>query len=87
MEVALTKVSSKGQVVIPAKIKRALGIKTGDKLLVLAAGDAILLMKVPKASFLEIAKPIWERVRELGLTEEDVSALIEEAKAEGRSRQ
>jgi AbrB family looped-hinge helix DNA binding protein len=86
LEVALTRVSSKGQVVIPAEIKRSLGIKSGDKLLVIAAGDAILMVRVPKAGFLELVRPVWERVRELGLTGEDIDVLIEEAKAEGRPR-
>ena len=84
MEVATTKVSSKGQVVIPADVKRAVGIKEGEKLLVIALGDTILLKKITGKTFEQTVKPVWDRVRQVGLTEEDVDAIIREAKAQSR---
>jgi AbrB family looped-hinge helix DNA binding protein len=48
MEIALTKMSSKGQVVIPSELRK--GIKEGDKLVIIK-NDHQLIMK--KASRLE----------------------------------
>jgi AbrB family looped-hinge helix DNA binding protein len=43
MEVAMTKMSSKGQVVIPAEMRE--GLKEGDKLLIIQTKDQIILKK------------------------------------------
>lgn len=70
--------------VIPAAIKRAAGIREGDKLLVLAVGDTIVLKPVVRQTFRASLRRVWAKVRELGLSEEDIDALIEEAKATSR---
>ncbi len=85
MEASTTKVSSKGQVVIPLSVRRAAGIREGERLLAIALGDTILLKKVVDKTFEETVKPIWGRVRRIGLTEEDVDAIIREAKAQSGS--
>ncbi|MCL4534105.1 MAG: AbrB/MazE/SpoVT family DNA-binding domain-containing protein [Bacteroidetes bacterium] len=41
-------VSAKGQVVIPAEIRKALGIKKGDQVDFVKYADAVYLVKVPK---------------------------------------
>lgn len=41
LEIAITKMSSKGQVVIPSEMRK--GIEEGDKLLVIKDGDRIIL--------------------------------------------
>ncbi|MEM2905447.1 MAG: AbrB/MazE/SpoVT family DNA-binding domain-containing protein [Candidatus Bathyarchaeia archaeon] len=84
LEVATTKVSSKGQVVIPADVKRAVGIREGERLLVIALGDTILLKRMTGKTFEETVKPVWDKARQVGLTEEDVDALIREAEAQSR---
>lgn len=43
MEIAITKMSSKGQVVIPAEMRE--GISEGDKLIVIQNGKQIILKK------------------------------------------
>jgi AbrB family looped-hinge helix DNA binding protein len=85
VEASTTKVSSKGQVVIPVNVRKAAGLKEGEKVLAIAIYDTIVLKKIVDKSFEETVKPIWNKVRELGLMEEDVDALIEEAKTKGRS--
>ena len=45
-EVQFTKASSKGQVVIPTKIRKKLAIKEGSVLAVATDGDMIVLKKV-----------------------------------------
>ncbi len=81
VEASTTKVSSKGQVVIPANVRKAASLKKGEKLLAIAIDDTVVLKKIVDKSFQETLKPIWEKVRQMGITEEDVDALIEEARA------
>ena len=85
VEASTTKVSSKGQVVIPINVRKAAGLKKGEKVLAIAFNDAVVLKKMTAETFEETVKPIWNRVRKLGLTEEDVDALIQEAKTKARS--
>ncbi|MEK6857155.1 MAG: AbrB/MazE/SpoVT family DNA-binding domain-containing protein [Nanoarchaeota archaeon] len=48
MEVAITKISENGQVVIPAEIRRDAGIKASAKFLVFNEGGNILLKAIRK---------------------------------------
>ena len=85
MEVSTTKVSSKGQVVIPANVRKAACLKEGEKLLAVAVGDTIVLKKIVDKAFAETMKPLWSRVRKLGLAEENIDALVEEARSQSSS--
>lgn len=80
VEASTTRVSSKGQVVIPVNVRKAAGFEEGEKLLALAIDDTVVLKRITDRTFEDTVKPVWERVRQLGLSEEDVDALIEEAK-------
>ena len=66
MEAATTKVSSKGQVVIPASVRKAANLKKGERILAIAIDDTIVLKKVVDRSFEETMKPVWARVRQDG---------------------
>ena len=46
----VVRVSSKGQIVIPAKIRREFGLGEGDKLIIDKRGNAIILKPVVKLS-------------------------------------
>ncbi len=41
--------SSKNQIVIPLEARRALGLKPGDKLLVVLKGDQIIILQKPRS--------------------------------------
>ena len=84
VEASTTTVSSKGQVVIPINVRKAAGLKEGEKVLAIAFDDTVILKKITAKTFEEIVKPVWDHVRKLGLTEEDIDALIEEAKTAAR---
>jgi AbrB family looped-hinge helix DNA binding protein len=64
--------SSKNQIVIPLEARKALGLKPGDKLLVVPRGETIIVMRKPKnyaKAILGIAKGMYppdylERERE-----------------------
>ncbi|RLF89772.1 AbrB family transcriptional regulator [Thermococci archaeon] len=66
----VVKLSSKGQIVIPAKIRKELKLSKGDKLLIERKGDAIILRPVVKLSRLrgvdkiEGASEEIEKIRE-----------------------
>ena len=85
VEASTTKVSSKGQVVIPANVRKAASLEKGEKILAIAIDETVILKKIVDKSFEETMKPVWDRVRQMGLTEEDINALIEEARAQDSS--
>ncbi len=43
---ATTRLSSKGQVVIPEEVRRSLGLNEGDQFLVIGQGDAVILKTI-----------------------------------------
>lgn len=79
MAVDVLTVSSKGQIVLPAPIRRALSIASGDKLAVCAIGDTILLkpVKVPtEADFKDWLDEAQQWAAESGLSIDDVDDAI-----------
>ena len=42
-ELATTRLSSKGQVVIPEDVRQRLGLKAGDQFIVVGEGDVVIL--------------------------------------------
>ena len=86
MRAATTRVSSKGQVVIPEAVRKAAKMREGEDLLVVAIGDTIVMKKLSEVTFEEVARPIWRTVRAMGLSGDDLDELIDEAKAHTRSR-
>ena len=66
-----TKLSAKGQVVIPVDVRNKLQLETGNKLFVMASEDAIILQKTnslndkDKISFSQKAKSL---ARKMGLS-------------------
>jgi AbrB family looped-hinge helix DNA binding protein len=61
----ITKVSDKGQVVIPKEIRDRLGFTEGSKLMVVATEDAVVLQKIETIAGKVRTKDIMERVRSL----------------------
>jgi antitoxin PrlF len=70
------KVSSKGQIVIPREIRKKLGMKDGEKLLVLTRDGDILLRKAKGLSLDDIAERIDKVAKEECI---DVDKLVAEA--------
>ncbi|MBI2651633.1 AbrB/MazE/SpoVT family DNA-binding domain-containing protein [Candidatus Woesearchaeota archaeon] len=50
MEVAITKISKNGQVVIPSEIRKDAGIKPSTKFIVFNEGGSIILKQIKKES-------------------------------------
>jgi AbrB family looped-hinge helix DNA binding protein len=77
--VATTKMSSKGQVVIPEDIRRRLALDTGTQFLVLGEDDVVILKMVrPPAmgDFDRLVKKARKQARAGGLTRSKVSAVV-----------
>ena len=83
----MTKLSSKGQVVLPQAIRRKLHLTEGEQFIVMCDKDTVILKK--------IERPVMERFRELlkesrayakkeGLTRADVKEAIRRVRAESR---
>jgi len=68
------KVSSKGQIVIPREIRKKLGVKGGEKLLVLTRDGDILLRKTSELSIEDIANKLEKETSEI-----DVDKIVAEA--------
>ncbi|MFH1211445.1 MAG: AbrB/MazE/SpoVT family DNA-binding domain-containing protein, partial [Candidatus Woesearchaeota archaeon] len=51
IEMEITSMSTRGQVVIPLGIRESLGIKEGEKFIVLGEEDTIILKKIEAPSF------------------------------------
>jgi len=84
MEVELTKISEKGQVVIPSSLRREMNINKADKFLVFGEGSTIILKKIEtpafKKSFDEIANPLQKAAERVRLTKKDLERAIKEAR-------
>ena len=70
------KVSSKGQIVIPREIRKKMGMKGGEKLLVLTRNGDILLRRTKEASAEDISKKLEKVITEESL---DVDKIVAEA--------
>jgi AbrB family looped-hinge helix DNA binding protein len=80
---ATTKLSSRGQVVIPKEIRNRLGLEAGAQFVVVGEGDVVVLkaLKPPKiADFKALLDSAQETAREAGLTPDDVDRAIREAR-------
>lgn len=78
-EVSTTKLSSRGQVVIPEEIRTRLGLEPGARFVVLGEGDTVIL-KVIRAPELGEFEMLLSRARaaaaEAGLQQSDVAAAV-----------
>ena len=72
----IIKVSSKGQIVIPREVRKKMGVKGGEKLLVLTRNGDILLRKTKELSIEDIAKKIEKATSEEPI---DIDTIVAEA--------
>lgn len=76
---ATTKLSSRGQVVIPEEIRRRLGLEPGTRFVVLGEGDTVILKTIRTPDLKEF-DTLLARARaaaaEAGLEESDVAEAV-----------
>ena len=79
----ITSMSSRGQVVIPLDIREQLGLKEGEKFVVVGEEDTIILKKVTMPSFKNFDKLLQKTqqfAKEKGITKVDVKSAIKRAR-------
>lgn len=79
MAVATTKMSSKGQVVIPETIRKALGLKEGSQFVVVGRGDTVILKSIespPMDQFKRLVSQARMAAQKEGLKRADIAATI-----------
>jgi len=80
MEVEITKISEKGQVVIPSEIRKEMNIKKSDKFLIFGEGSTLIMKKIEpsplKKSLAELTKPLQKLISEEGFTRKDLNKII-----------
>lgn len=87
MNVNVLTVSSKGQIVLPAEIRKNLSINSGDKLAVFASNDIIMLkvVKIPTVEDFEMKLDIvsdW--AKQVGYDVSDVDGIIKDVRKKKR---
>lgn len=83
---ATTRLSSKGQVVIPEQVRKDLGLEPGARFVVLADGDVVILKRidVPSRSELRaLAAKARKQARRAGVKRSDVSNAIRTVRRRG----
>jgi len=78
----VTKISSKGQIVIPKPIRESLKLMEGDKLIAYARGDLIISRRLEgDESILSLlSRPVRTKIAELKVTRKDVDDAVEWAR-------
>ena len=85
-DLATTKMSSKGQVVIPENIRKRLKLKAGDQFVVVGEKDVVILKAISPPSMKDFDAIIAEarrQARSSGMKRTDIAAAV--AKARGRN--
>jgi AbrB family looped-hinge helix DNA binding protein len=76
---ATTKMSSRGQVVIPESVRSEMGLKPGSKFVVLWSDDVVMLKVISPPSpeeFKVLQKQLQRQARNKGLKRKDISKAI-----------
>jgi len=78
-EIATTKMSSKGQVVIPEYIRKRLGLRSGSQFVVVGEKDTVILKTISRPKMGEFDKLIGDarkQARRAGLKRSDLKAVV-----------
>ena len=84
-QVATTKLSSRGQIVIPEEIRKSLGFETGTKFVVLGQGDSIILKSIsppPMSRFKKLLAEARKSAKKAGFKKSDLQKIIDEVRQE-----
>lgn len=74
-----TKLSSRGQVVIPEEVRNDLGLKEGDQFIVIGRGDAVILKTITPPKLQEFERILTlarTEARKAGIRKSDVKTAV-----------
>ncbi len=80
---ATTKMSSKGQIVIPEDIRERLGLKSGAQFVVVGKKDVVILKTITQPSMSEFDQLISEarkQAKKAGMKKSDITAAIQQVR-------
>ncbi len=83
-KVATTKISSKGQVVIPEQIRKDMGLQQGAEFVVVADKDAIILKTIQPPSvkaFNSLLKKAKAQARKAGMKKSAIKTAVKKVRA------
>ena len=86
-ELATTRLSSKGQVVIPEDVREKLKLKPGDQFVVVGEGDVVILKTIaPPAmkDFDALVSKARSQARRAGMKPKDIAAAIKKVREKNR---
>ena len=79
MGIATTRMSSRGQVVIPEEIRESLGLSEGSRFVVVGQGDSVILKTISPPSlehFRDLLENARKSAKKAGLKKGDVTRAI-----------
>lgn len=89
MSIEITKMTSKGQVVIPQGIRENKGLVDGEKFLVYDIDDSIILKRVrnlekakDREEFDRVFKSMWKTSKARGVTKKDIAEQVKSYRKE-----
>ncbi len=87
--VSTTKMTSKGQVVIPEEIRDYMHLESGVKFIVMAAGDSIVFKKIspiPTQDLKSLLKASRQLAKEYSLEESEITETIKTVRTSKRKK-
>jgi len=84
---ATTRLSSKGQVVIPEDVRNSLKLKAGDQFVVIGRDDTVILKTISAPSIKEFSEMLDEakkQAKTAGLKKTDIDRIIREVRKRNR---
>jgi AbrB family looped-hinge helix DNA binding protein len=84
MAVATTRLSSKGQVVIPEAVRRQLALKPGAEFVVVGKGDVVILKSIvppPLSDFDGLVRQARQQARRAKVRKAEVARIVRAARA------
>ncbi len=78
-----TKMTSKGQIVIPEETRKRLGLKSGDKFLVVGDRDVVILKTLASPSlneFDDLIKIARKQAKAVGLKRADITKAVDKSR-------
>jgi AbrB family looped-hinge helix DNA binding protein len=81
-QIATTKMSSRGQIVIPQSVREEAGFKPGDQFVVMRHEDSVVLKRIhpPATNFMHLLPELRKRAGQAGLTRSELARMVREAR-------
>jgi AbrB family looped-hinge helix DNA binding protein len=78
-----TRLSSKGQVVIPEEVRKRLGLEAGAQFVVVGEGDVVILKVIAppsRSAFRDLMKKARQQARKAGMRKADVADAVKKVR-------